>query len=78
MDNQSQKIGAIMVVGGGIAGMQASLDAAAAVTKSIWWRRTFLSVGHGPVGQDLPTNDCSTCLISPKLIELARHPISKS
>jgi heterodisulfide reductase subunit A-like polyferredoxin len=26
------------------------------------------------VGQTFPTNDCSTCLISPKLIEVARLP----
>ncbi len=75
MDNQSQKIGAIMVVGGGIAGMQASLDAAGAGYK-VYLVEKDISIGWvmAQLDKTFPTNDCSTCLISPKLIEVARHP----
>ncbi len=70
-----EKIGAIMVVGGGIAGMQASLDAAAAGYKVFLVERD-ISIGGvmAQLDKTFPTNDCSTCLISPKLIEVAQHP----
>jgi len=69
------KVGAIMVVGGGIAGMQASLDAAAAGYKVYLVERN-ISIGGvmAQLDKTFPTNDCSTCLISPKLIEVAQHP----
>ena len=64
-----------MVVGGGIAGMQASLDAAAAGYKVFLVERD-ISIGGvmAQLDKTFPTNDCSTCLISPKLIEVAQHP----
>ncbi len=69
------KVGAVMVVGGGIAGMQASLDAATAGYKVYLVERN-ISIGGvmAQLDKTFPTNDCSTCLISPKLIEVARHP----
>jgi heterodisulfide reductase subunit A-like polyferredoxin len=69
------KIGAVMVVGGGIAGMQASLDAAAAGYK-VYLVERDISIGGvmAQLDKTFPTNDCSTCLISPKLIEVARNP----
>ncbi len=71
----NDKIGAVMVVGGGIAGMQASLDAAAAGFK-VYLVERDISIGGvmAQLDKTFPTNDCSTCLISPKLIEVARHP----
>ncbi|MFZ5451992.1 MAG: FAD-dependent oxidoreductase [Thermodesulfobacteriota bacterium] len=71
----TDKIGAIMVVGGGIAGMQASLDAAAAGFK-VYLVEQDISIGGvmAQLDKTFPTNDCSTCLISPKLIEVAQHP----
>jgi heterodisulfide reductase subunit A-like polyferredoxin len=70
-----EKIGAVMVVGGGIAGMQASLDAAAAGYK-VYLVERDISIGGvmAQLDKTFPTNDCSTCLISPKLIEVAQHP----
>jgi heterodisulfide reductase subunit A-like polyferredoxin len=69
------KVGSIMVVGGGIAGMQASLDAAAAGYK-VYLVERDISIGGvmAQLDKTFPTNDCSTCLISPKLIEVAQHP----
>ena len=75
MTSDKTKIGAIMVVGGGIAGMQASLDAANAGFK-VYLVEKEISIGGvmAQLDKTFPTNDCSTCLISPKLIEVARHP----
>jgi heterodisulfide reductase subunit A-like polyferredoxin len=75
METQQPKIGAVMVAGGGIAGMQASLDAAAAGYK-VYLVERDISIGGvmAQLDKTFPTNDCSTCLISPKLIEVARHP----
>ncbi len=68
-------VGSVMVMGGGIAGMQASLDLANSgflvylVDKNI-------SIGGvmAQLDKTFPTNDCSTCMISPKLIEVASNP----
>ncbi len=75
MTTAKTKIGAIMVVGGGIAGMQAALDAANAGFK-VYLVEKDISIGGvmAQLDKTFPTNDCSTCLISPKLIEVARHP----
>jgi heterodisulfide reductase subunit A-like polyferredoxin len=72
---EKDKIGAIMVVGGGIAGIQASLDAAAAGYK-VYLVERDISIGGvmAQLDKTFPTNDCSTCILSPKLIEMAQHP----
>ena len=75
LKGNKRKIGAIMVVGGGIGGMQAALDAAGAGFK-VYLVERDISIGGvmAQLDKTFPTNDCSTCLISPKLIEVARHP----
>ncbi len=70
-----ERNGSVMVVGGGIGGIQAALDCAEAgffvhlVTdspsiggKMAQWDKTF------------PTNDCSMCLLGPKMSECSGHP----
>ncbi len=70
-----KKVGAIMVVGGGICGMQSALDLANSGFK------VYLVEESGSIGgrmsqldKTFPTNDCSMCMISPKLIEVAQNP----
>ncbi|MGQ9484137.1 MAG: NAD(P)-binding protein [Desulfosoma sp.] len=67
--------GSVMVIGGGIAGMQASLDLANSGFRVLLVERD-ISIGGNMAKLDktFPTNDCSTCMISPKLIEVASHP----
>jgi heterodisulfide reductase subunit A len=67
-------VGAIMVVGGGIGGMQASLDLANAGFK-VYLVDKSSSIGGrmAQLDKTFPTNDCSMCTISPKLIEVAKH-----
>jgi len=65
----------VIVVGSGIAGIQASLDLAdmgadvhlVEKTPSIGGRMAQLD-------KTFPTNDCSLCILSPKMSECARHP----
>ncbi|HDL08515.1 MAG TPA: FAD-dependent oxidoreductase, partial [Desulfobacteraceae bacterium] len=68
-------IGAVMVVGGGISGMQASLDMADSGFKVYLVERDSTIGGKmAQLDKTFPTNDCSTCMISPKLIEVASNP----
>src|SRR3990172_2240965 len=64
-----------MVVGGGIAGMQASLDLAEQGFK-VYLVEANLAIGGkmAQLDKTFPTNDCAMCTISPKLVETGRHP----
>ncbi|MGD2079425.1 MAG: FAD-dependent oxidoreductase, partial [Chloroflexota bacterium] len=77
-NGQSDKhppVGAAMVVGGGIAGMQASLDLAEQGFK-VYLVETKSAIGGkmAQLDKTFPTNDCAMCTISPKLVETGRHP----
>lgn len=67
-------LGAVMVVGGGIAGIQASLDLA---ESGFYVYLVEKSPGIGgtmaQLDKTFPTNDCSMCILSPKLVECDRH-----
>jgi NADH:ubiquinone oxidoreductase subunit E len=71
---QTHPIGAALVVGGGIGGMQAALDLAAAGIKVYLAER---KAGIGGVMSQLdktfPTNDCAMCTMAPRLVEIGRH-----
>ena len=64
-----------MVVGGGIAGMQASLDLADQGFK-VYLVESKSAIGGkmAQLDKTFPTNDCAMCTISPKLVEAGRHP----
>ena len=69
-----KKVGAALVLGGGIAGMQASLDLANAGIKVYLVDRTPTIGGTmSQLDKTFPTNDCAMCIVSPKLVEVARH-----
>lgn len=70
-----QPVGAVMVVGGGIAGMQASLDLADQGFR-VYLVETQSAIGGkmAQLDKTFPTNDCAMCTISPKLVETGRHP----
>ena len=64
-----------MVVGGGISGIQASLDLAAAGYKVYLVEKSPTIGGKmAQLDKTFPTNDCSMCIESPKFIECDRHP----
>jgi len=68
-------VGAVMVVGAGIAGMQATLDLADQGFK-VFLVETKSAIGGkmAQLDKTFPTNDCAMCTISPKLVETGCHP----
>ncbi len=73
--NNGLPTGAVMVVGGGIAGMQASLDLADQGFK-VYLVEAKSAIGGkmAQLDKTFPTNDCAMCTISPKLVETGNHP----
>lgn len=70
----NKKIGAVLVLGGGIAGVQASLDLAGSGFKVYLIEREPAIGGiMARLDKTFPTGDCATCIISPKLVECARN-----
>lgn len=69
------KVGAVMVLGAGVAGIQASLDLADMGYK-VYLVEDKPSIGGAMAQLDktFPTNDCAMCLLSPKLVDTARCP----
>jgi heterodisulfide reductase subunit A2 len=70
----SGNIGAVMVVGGGVAGIQASLDLANS-GYFVYLVESKPAIGGvmAQLDKTFPTNDCSMCILSPKLVECGRH-----
>jgi heterodisulfide reductase subunit A len=65
----------VLVVGGGIAGIQASLDLANAGFDVVLVEKQATIGGHMiQLSETFPTLDCSQCILSPKMVELSRHP----
>jgi heterodisulfide reductase subunit A len=64
-----------LVIGGGIAGIQASLDLAESGTDVFLVERQPSIGGRmAQLDKTFPTNDCAMCILSPKLVEVSRHP----
>jgi heterodisulfide reductase subunit A2 len=70
-----KKVGAVLVVGGGIAGMQSSLDLANSGFK-VYLVEEKPAIGGvmAQLDKTFPTNDCSMCIMAPKLVDVGRHP----
>jgi heterodisulfide reductase subunit A-like polyferredoxin len=66
---------AVLVVGGGIAGMQASLDLADRGSK-VYLVEKSPSIGGrmAQLDKTFPTMDCSICILAPKMISVLHHP----
>jgi heterodisulfide reductase subunit A-like polyferredoxin len=66
--------GAALVVGAGIAGVQAALDLAESGIKVYLLERSPAIGGKmAQLDKTFPTNDCAMCIISPKLVDASRH-----
>ncbi len=72
--NGKRPTGAVLVVGAGIGGMQASLDLAGAGLK-VYLLEQSPAIGGtmSQLDKTFPTNDCAMCIMSPKLVEVGRH-----
>ncbi len=66
--------GSVLVVGGGIAGIQAALDLAeSGFFVHVVERSPAIGGSMSQLDKTFPTNDCSACILSPKLVECGRH-----
>jgi len=69
-----KKTGAVLVVGGGIGGMQASLDLANAGFK-VYLVEKGPAIGGvmSQLDKTFPTNDCAMCTLAPRMVECGNH-----
>jgi NADH:ubiquinone oxidoreductase subunit E/NAD-dependent dihydropyrimidine dehydrogenase PreA subunit len=69
-----QKVGAVLVVGGGVGGMQASLDLAEGGYK-VYLVEKGPSIGGvmAQLDKTFPTNDCAMCTLAPRMVDCGGH-----
>ncbi len=64
-----------LVLGGGIAGIQAALDIANTGHKVVLVEKQPSIGGHmSQLSETFPTLDCSQCILTPRMVEVAQHP----
>jgi heterodisulfide reductase subunit A len=64
-----------LVIGGGIAGIQSALDLASSGFEVILVERAPSIGGHMiQLSETFPTLDCSQCILTPKMVEVSKHP----
>ena len=74
-ENFETKGSKVLVIGGGISGVQAALDLANFGIEVVLVEKSPSMGGNmAKLDKTFPTNDCSTCILSPKLVEASRHP----
>jgi len=65
----------VVVIGAGVAGIQAALDIAGHGVHVHLVEREPAIGGHmAQLDKTFPTNDCSMCILSPKMVDVSRHP----
>jgi heterodisulfide reductase subunit A len=65
----------ILVIGGGVAGIQAALDLAEVDFKVYVVEKTASIGGRvAQLDETFPTLDCSACILTPKMADCGRHP----
>jgi heterodisulfide reductase subunit A-like polyferredoxin len=73
--HNEHKVGAVLVAGAGIGGMQAALDLANSGYKVyLCEEKSAIGGRMAQLDKTFPTNDCSMCTISPRLVEVDKHP----
>lgn len=69
-----KQIGAVLVVGGGISGMQSALDLAeSGYQVYLVEKKPAIGGTMARLDKTFPTNDCAMCTMSPKLVDVGRH-----
>lgn len=73
-NTNAQKCGSVLVLGGGISGIQAALDLADSGFK-VYLVENKPSIGGvmPQLDKTFPTNDCAMCILAPKLVTAGRH-----
>ncbi|MCP4622876.1 MAG: FAD-dependent oxidoreductase [bacterium] len=71
----TEKVGSVTIIGSGIAGIQTALDIANSGFKvHLVEEKPNVGGVMAQLDKTFPTNDCSSCMMGPKLAELANHP----
>ena len=66
----------VVIIGGGIAGMQAALQLSAmGLPVTVVEERPSLGGIMSQLDKTFPTNDCAMCILSPRLLEISRQPL---
>lgn len=74
-DSSRQLTGAVVVVGGGIAGVQAALDLAESGFRVyVIEKEPAIGGRMAQLDKTFPTNDCAICTLAPRLVTAAAHP----
>ncbi len=65
----------VVVIGGGVTGIQASLDLANhGIIVHLVECQPSIGGHMSQLDKTFPTNDCSMCILSPKMVDVIRHP----
>ena len=65
----------VLVIGGGVAGIQTALDCAdAGIEVILVERETTIGGKMAKLDKTFPTVDCSSCILGPKMVDVAQHP----
>ena len=65
----------VLVIGGGVAGIQAALDCAEAGLDVVLVEREASIGGKmAKLDKTFPTIDCSSCVLGPKMVDVSQHP----
>ena len=68
-------MGNVVVIGAGVAGIQAALDIAGhGIHVDLIEREPSIGGHMAQLDKTFPTNDCSMCILSPKMVDVSRHP----
>jgi len=71
----AESLKSVLVIGGGIAGIQAALDLAdMGIHVDMVEKKPCIGGRMAQLDKTFPTNDCSICILAPKLSECYRHP----
>jgi heterodisulfide reductase subunit A len=70
-----ETINSVLVIGGGIAGIQTALDLVEQGFKVYLVEKRPSIGGHmAQLDKTFPTMDCSICILAPKMVDVAKHP----
>jgi len=75
MNGMAKVLPETLVIGGGIAGIQAALEIADSGNKVYLIERSGTIGGHMAMfDKTFPTLDCAACILTPKMVEVGQHP----